>query len=102
MILGKFWFNKQWSTSLAKKYLHNWEFKICQVFTGLWNCFCEMASSLTAIIRPCSLHGKQSMMQYVPTAHILYTIHEVEERATKLQAAKKETNKFILMTSWAY
>jgi len=39
------------------------------------------------------------MIQYDPTAHILYTIHEVEERATKLQAAKKETNKFILMTS---
>lgn len=58
-----------------------------------------MASSLTVIVGPCSLHGKRNMIQYDPTAHILYTIHEVEERATKLQAAKKETNKFILMTS---
>lgn len=59
-----------------------------------------MASSLTVIIRPCSLRGKWNMIQYDPKPHIFYTIHEVEERATKLQAAKKETNKLmLLMTS---
>lgn len=57
-----------------------------------------MASSLTVIIRPCSLHGKWNMIQYDPTTHIFYTIHEVEERATKLQAAK-ETNKLMLFTT---
>lgn len=71
--------------------MHDWEFKICQVFI-LPNSFCEMASSMTIIIRPCSLHGKWNTIQYDPTAYIFFTIYEVEQREKKLQVAKKKRN----------